>query len=130
MIDIIFQFTYSLHKRKTNIQKYNKLLPKSFITGENKTLDFIHKAKRNIIKMRTNPNTFYRRELIIVFIIILRLCPLHTCTISKGLILLSSTSISCTGRNEAALYILNMFLDIEVVRIVNGFTLYGQMKPP
>ena len=36
MIDIIFQFTYSLHKRKTNIQKYNKLLPNSFITGENK----------------------------------------------------------------------------------------------
>ena len=51
MIDIIFQFTYSLHKRKTNIQKYNKLLPNSFITGENKTLDFIHIAKRNLIKI-------------------------------------------------------------------------------
>ncbi|EHG15210.1 hypothetical protein HMPREF9138_02083 [Prevotella histicola F0411] len=36
MIDIIFQFTYSLHKRKANIQKYNKLLPNPFITGENK----------------------------------------------------------------------------------------------
>ena len=36
MIDIIFQCTYSLHKRKTNIQKYNKLLPNPFITGENK----------------------------------------------------------------------------------------------
>ncbi|ETT02648.1 hypothetical protein HMPREF1505_1360 [Prevotella sp. ICM33] len=36
MIDIIFQFAYYLHKRKTNIQKYNKLLPNPFITGENK----------------------------------------------------------------------------------------------
>ncbi len=36
MIDIIFQFTYSLHKRKTNIQKYNKPLANPFISKENK----------------------------------------------------------------------------------------------
>ena len=36
MIDIIFQFTYSLHKRKANIQKYNKPLTNPFISGENK----------------------------------------------------------------------------------------------
>ena len=36
MIDIIFQFTYSLHKRKANIQQYNKILTNPFISGENK----------------------------------------------------------------------------------------------
>ena len=36
MIDIIFQFTYSLHKRKANIQQYNKIQTNPFITGENK----------------------------------------------------------------------------------------------
>jgi len=36
MIDIIFQFAYYLHKRKTNIQQYNKILTNPFISGENK----------------------------------------------------------------------------------------------
>ena len=36
MIDIIFQFTYSLHKRKTTKQQYNKILINPFITEENK----------------------------------------------------------------------------------------------
>ncbi len=36
MIDIIFQFAYYLHKRKANIQQYNKIQTNPFISGENK----------------------------------------------------------------------------------------------